>query len=66
VHKPNFTLIPLATPKLLGQKSQNFSLDQILSLGQTYLAEQFFVSSSIFYWNFNKYWYVFENCVALL
>jgi len=38
------------------RKSQNSSLDQILSVGQTLLAEQFFVSLSIFYWNYdNRY-----------
>jgi len=33
--------MPWAIPKLLGQKSQNLSLGQNSSLGQTFLAAQF-------------------------
>jgi len=43
VHKSNFRLIPWATPKLLDQKSPISLLSQNVSLGQTFLAAQFFL-----------------------
>jgi len=42
-------------------KIEKFSLDQNLSLGQNFLAAEFF-SLSTFYWSYNsRFWYVFAS-----
>jgi len=49
------------------KKSQNLSWGQNLSLGQKFLAAEFFSLHRIIYGNYNnRYWYVFASLVAIL